>query len=144
MEIAFNSPEAAFAAVAWIMVTADNTGSDEELDYLSGKLRDLDIFEDYDDDTFSTLIGTVLGQIETRISKSERVDVQISDIGYAASHALNADQRLMAFEMAVELAFTDGICAQEQAALTDLQFCLSIDKPQADQIIIRYEQPGSD
>ena len=144
MEIAFNSPEAAFAAVAWIIVTADNRGSDEELDYLSGKLRDLDIFEGYDDDTFKTLIGTVLGQIETRISRSEGIDAQISDIGYAASHALSADQRLIAFDMAVELAFTDGICAQEQTTLNDLQFCLSIDKPQADQIISRHEPLESD
>ncbi len=143
MQIAFNSPADAFAAVAWIIVAADNRGSDEELDYLSGKLRDLDIFEDYDDDTFKRLIGTVLGQIEASISRFERVDVQISDIGYAASNALTADQRLIAFDMAVELAFTDGICAQELAALKDLQFCLSIDKPQADQIISRYQQSGT-
>ncbi len=142
MQIEFDSPEDAFAAIAWIIVTADNTGSDEELDYLGGRLRDLTIFKKYDEDAFKSLIGTVLGQIESCITRSGTLAAQFSYIGYAASKALNPDQRLIAFDMAVELAFTDGICTQEQAALNDLQFCLSIDKPQADQIVSRYRQLG--
>ena len=59
MNITFENPAEAFAAIATVVISADKIGTLEEKKFLFENVKGLDIFEEYNDDEFVKLMVTV-------------------------------------------------------------------------------------
>ncbi len=137
MAIEFRRPTEAFAAVAWVVCTADKLGSMEERDFLYEQVQDLNVFENYSLVEFQNLLGATFNRVFQTLPNAE---LSISEGGVesliqAVREVSSPELRVEAFEMAVGLANADNLCDEEITLLGQLQRGLEIDDKVAQDIL---------
>ena len=131
MTVHLCTPQEAFAAVAWLICSADKTGSSEELRFLYEQVQGLDIFQEYGPVEFQQLLGTTFSKLfqalpatgELTIPESQ-VKNLITEIHTLLSPALQVE----AYKMAEALAAVDTVCVVEATILARLRDGLAIDE----------------
>ena len=139
MTIKFQRPTEAFAAVAWVVCTADKHGSVEERGFLYEQAHNLDIFKNYGRVEFQYLLGATFIRIFQALPNGE---VSITELGVkrlvrAVNEILSPELRVEAFKMAIGLARADKLCDEEKILLQQLQRGLGIDDTVAQDILGR-------
>lgn len=128
MELQFERPVEAMAAISWIICSADDVGSTAEHNFLHQHVRTLKEFEDMSSSEFSSLLASTRTKLFSNLAHNglcltpPAVDTVIS----SAKAVLNDDQRVEAYRMAVGLAKTDGLVQAEQEILNKLRSRFSI------------------
>jgi len=123
MDIQFDRPVEAMAAITWLICSADDVGSVEERDFLHEHVRHTQDFVGMTGSEFSTLMASTRTKLFSALENNgfclapPAVDSVIS----AASAALNQDQKFQAYVMAVELAKSDGLVDEEKVILEKLR-----------------------
>lgn len=137
MAIKFRRPTEAFAAVAWVVCTADKLGSLEERDFLYEQVQGLEVFENYGLVEFQNLFGATFNRVFQTLPHGDlSVTKQgVESLIQAVNEVLNPELRVEAFEMAVGLANADNLCDEEKIMLEQLQHGLEIDDKVAQDIL---------
>lgn len=131
MDIQFDRPAEAMAAVTWLICGADDVGSVEERDFLHAHVKNSQDFSEMTHQEFCTLLATTRTKLFNTCENNgfcltpPAVDAVISSAGAM----LNAEQKLQAYIMAVELAKADGLVDEEKVILEKLRsrFQISFD-----------------
>ncbi len=123
------TPAEACAALAVMMVAADELGTDEERQFLFQTVAALPMFEDLDGSEFMALIAdTTAALYSTLPTAGGRLSPDgVGQLVEMICAALPADQRVEALEAAVGLAAADGIVSGEALLLQRLCEGLEID-----------------
>ena len=137
MAIEFRGPTEAFAAVAWVVSTADKFGSMEERDFLYEQVQGLEVFEHYGLIEFQNLLGASFNRVfQTLPHDDYSVTKQgVESLSRAINEVLNPELRVEALKMAVGLANADNLCDEEKTMLEQLQHGLEIDDKVAQDIL---------
>ncbi len=137
MAIEFRGPTEAFAAVAWVVSTADKFGSREERDHLYEQVQGLKVFENYGLVEFQNLFGATFNRVFQTLPHDDYsvtkqgVEILIQSV----NGVLNPELRVEALKMAVGLANADNLCDEEKTMLEQLQHGLEIDDKGAQDIL---------
>jgi len=131
MDIQFERPVEAMAAITWLICTADDVGSVEERDFLHSHVRNTQDFAEMSPADFSALLAATRTKLFNTLENNgfclspPSVDSVISSAG----SILNTEQKLQAYIMAVELAKSDGLVEEEKLILEKLRsrFQISFD-----------------
>lgn len=131
MDIQFDRPVEAMAAITWLICTADDVGSVEERDFLHSHVRHTQDFAEMTQTQFSALLAATRTKLFNTLQNNgfclspPAVDSVISSAG----SILNTEQKLQAYIMAVELAKSDGLVEEEKLILEKLRsrFQISFD-----------------
>lgn len=135
--IEFENPTEAFAAVAIIVIAADNLGTISERDFLFGRVKNLDVFKSYDQTEFTKLLSDAVEKAyETLPMDGSSITKQgIASLTQGVREVLNPELRVQVFEMALGLASADGLCDEEKTLIEQLQHGLEIDDRVAQSIL---------
>ncbi len=131
MDIQFDRPAEAMAAITWLICSADDVGSVEERDFLHAHVKNTQDFSGMSRAEFSTLLASTRTKLFHSLDNngfclaSPAIDTVIS----AAGAVLNTEQKFQAYVMAVELAKADGLVDEEKVILEKLRsrFQISFD-----------------
>jgi len=123
------TPADAFAALAVLVVGADQVGSFEERRFLFERLSAHSVFGDLDGEAFAALVGETTEQLHTSLPTA---DGRVTDEGVSRAvgmiaGALTPELCTDAFRMAVDLARIDGMVRPEEAMLERVRDGLGID-----------------
>ena len=124
-----NTPTEAFAAVAWLICSADKIGSAEEQQFLYEQVKHLDIFEGCTLVEFQELLGTAFNRLFHDAADGELTIApeEVASLIQSIKERLPPAHRVAVYEMAMGLAKADGLCAVEQSMLDQLRDGLKID-----------------
>ena len=124
------TPAGAFAAVATLVVGADRMATEEERDFIFGRMHALKVFGEMNDRAFMKLLGDTTDEVCTKFpcEDGKVTDEGVSQVLDVVSGTLTPELRREAFRMAVELAGTDGTVKEERTLLDQLRNGLGIDK----------------
>ena len=138
MTIKLRKPTEAFAAIAWVVCSADKLGSRQELEFLYEQAQTLAIFEDCSLVEFQNLLGATFNQLFQTLPNGELVipEQDVESVIQAVNKALTPQLRMDAFKMAVGLAYADNLCDVEKSMLDQLQVGLEIDDTVAQDILM--------
>jgi hypothetical protein len=138
MTIKLQRPTEAFAALAWVVCTADKLGSVEERDFLYEQVRNLEIFKGHDRIEFQYLLGaTFIKVFQTHPGgESSLTEQGVDSLIQAVNATLSPELRVEAFRMAIGLARADELCDAEEALLEQLRRGLEIDDTVAQDILV--------
>jgi tellurite resistance protein len=132
MDIQFDRPAEAMAAITWLICSADDVGSVKERDFLHAHVRNTQDFSEMSRAEFSTLLASTRTKLFSSLDNNGfcLTAPAIDSVIRAASSALNAEQKFQAYVMAVELAKADGLVEEEKVILEKLRsrFQISFDK----------------
>ncbi|HSH04302.1 MAG TPA: tellurite resistance TerB family protein [Anaerolineae bacterium] len=133
----FESPAQAIAAVATLIIHADQIGTLAERDYLFTHVKEHPLFATYDETTFSDLLATTAKQIYQNFPTANEAltPAAINQLIAAINDALPPDLTPTALTIAVNLAQADGLVPAEQTILTQLALGLHLD-PQTTHTIL--------
>ncbi|NQV42485.1 MAG: hypothetical protein HQ506_09040 [Candidatus Marinimicrobia bacterium] len=131
MDIQFDRPAEAMAAITWLICSADDVGSVEERDFLHAHVKNTQDFSGMSQAEFSSLLASTRTKLFNSLDNNgfclapPAIDTVIS----AAGTTLNSEQKLQAYIMAVELAKADGLVDEERVILEKLRarFQISFD-----------------
>jgi len=131
MDIQFDRPVEAMAAITWLICSADDVGTVEERDFLHAHVRNTQDFSGMSRDDFCSLLASTRTKLFQSLDNNgfclapPAVDAVIN----SASAVLNKDQKFQAYVMAVELAKSDGLVDKEKVILEKLRsrFQISFD-----------------
>ena len=123
------TPADACAALAVLIVGADEVGTAEEGHFLFETVSALSIFEHLDRTQFTELMAHATEEVWTSIpiEGTRLSDAGVTDLLQLICDALPTELRIEAFKGAVGLARADGISAEEAALLDRLCAGLEID-----------------
>jgi uncharacterized tellurite resistance protein B-like protein len=123
----------ACAALAVVIVAADELGTDEERDFLFETVAALPIFKELDREQFRKLITDTTERLYASLpTEGSRLSSEgVGRLVGMIREALPADQRVEALEAAVGLARSDGVASVEALLLQRLCEGLEID-PEAE------------
>jgi hypothetical protein len=123
------TPAGAFAAVATLVVGADRMATEEERDFIFGRMHALKVFGEMNDRTFMKLLGDATDEVCTKFPCEDgRVtDEGVLQVCNVVSGSLTPELRKEAFRMAVELAGSDGTVREERTLLDQLRSGLGIE-----------------
>lgn len=141
MSITFDSDEEVFAALSWIIMCADGKGSPQERDFLYNKLHDMDIFRDYDPIQFSQRMGAVNTKLFDCLQNdgTSFTPEGIDDFVTAAKNVISPDLYYDLFNLAVKIAYLDGLDERERKVINQLQTGLGIDAKTAEETFKLYQ-----
>ncbi len=141
MPITFDSDEEVFAALSWILMCADGRGTPEERDFLYNKLHDMDIFRDYDPIQFSQRMGAVNTKLFDCLPNdgTSFTPEGIEDFVRAARNVISPDLYYDLFNLAVKIAYLDGLDEREKKVINQLQTGLGIDAKTAEETFKLYQ-----
>lgn len=123
MEIEFDRPAEAMAAITWLICSADDVGSVEERDFLHQHVRNSQDFSGMTRDQFSSLLASTRTKLFNSLDNNgfclspPAIDAVIRSAG----SILSQEQKLQAFIMAAELAKSDGLVEEEKLILEKLR-----------------------
>lgn len=125
----FNTSAEAFAAVAWVICTADGFGSVEERNFLFEHIQSHDIFRDLSSVEFQMLLGTMFIRLFPAYPDGEFSITEEGGAGLidAIGEALTPELRMEAWRMAVGLAYSDEFCDVEKTLLEQLRHAWELD-----------------
>jgi hypothetical protein len=137
MTIEFEDPTEAFAAVATVVIATDELGTMNERDFLFEQVKNLDMFNSYDQAEFTKLLGDAIEKVyETLPLDGLSITEQgIESLVQAIREVLRPELRVQAFKMAFGLARADKLCDEEKTMLEQLQRGLAIDAQVAQDIL---------
>ena len=124
------TPAGAFAAVATLVVGADRMATEEEREFIFGRMHALKVFGELNDRAFMKLLGDATDEVCTKFPCEDgRVtDEGVSQVLDVVSGTLTPELRKEAFRMAVDLASSDGTVKEERTLLDQLRSGLGIDR----------------
>lgn len=128
MTVHLHTPKEAFAAVAWLVCSADKTGSPAELRFLYDQVSKLAIFENQDLVEFQNLFGATFSKLFQTLPTGE-LSIPEPDIEKLIGEIhdlLSPELRIAAYEMATALASVDLICVVEENMIERLRKGLAI------------------
>ena len=116
------TPAEACAALAVMMVAADDLGSDEERQFLHETVAALPIFKDLSGPEFMALIADMTASLYSSlpVSGGRLSSEGVGQLVEMICAALPAEQRVEALEAAVGLAKSDGVVSGEALLLQRL------------------------
>ncbi len=128
MDIQFDRPAEAMAAITWIICGADDIGSEEEHNYLHRHVSKLGEFEDMSPNEFTSLLGATRTKLFANLANDGvcLTPPAIDSVISSAKMILNDSQKVEAYKMALGLAKTDGLVKAEQEVLNKLRSRFSI------------------
>jgi tellurite resistance protein len=131
------TPADAFAALAVLVVGADQVGTLEERRFLFERLSAHSVFGDLDGEAFAALVGDTTEQLHTSLPTA---DGRVTDEGVSRAvgmiaGALTPELCTEAFRMAVDLARIDGMVRPEEAMLERVRDGLGIDPTRAAELM---------
>ncbi len=123
MDIQFDRPVEAMAAITWLICSADDVGSVEERDFLHEHVRHTQDFVGMTGSEFSTLMASTRTKLFSALENNGfcLAPPAVDSVINAANAALNQDQKFQAYVMAVELAKSDGLVDEEKVILEKLR-----------------------
>ena len=131
------TPAGAFAAVATLVVGADRMATEEERDFIFGRMTSLKVFRDLNDGEFMRLLADTTEEVCTAFPCEDgRVtDDGVNECLHVVTRFLTPELRTEAFRMAIDLARSDGMVVEEHALLQQLRDGLGIDAVTANQLL---------
>jgi len=123
MDIQFDRPAEAMAAVTWLICAADSVGTAEERDFLHAHVRNTQDFSGMTRQEFCTLLASTRTKLFNGLDNNGYClsPPAIDAVIRSAGEILNPEQKLQAYIMAVELAKADGLVDEEKAILEKLR-----------------------
>jgi tellurite resistance protein len=123
----------AFAALAALVVGADGVGTQQEREFLHGTMAGLPMFQALDANQFQKLLADTTQRV---FSSLPTEDGRVTEEGISAvlrqiREMLSPELQARALEMAVGLAGSDEISAEEDALIERLRRELSISSGEA-------------
>jgi tellurite resistance protein len=134
------TPAEACAALAVMIVAADQLGTSEEREFLFEKVRSLPVFEGLDRAAFMKLMAdTTEGLYDSMPMEGSRMSsAGVGRLVDMIREALPADRRVEALETAVGLAQSDGVVSVEALMLQRLCEGLEIDPDSTSELLGRF------
>ena len=131
------TPAGAFAAVATLVVGADRMATEEERDFIFGRMTALKVFKDLNGGEFKRLLADTSEEVCTSFPCEDgRVtDDGVDECLHVVTRFLTPELRTEAFRMAIDLARTDGMVVEEHVLLQQLRDGLGIDEATANQLL---------
>jgi hypothetical protein len=131
------TPAGAFAAVATLVVGADRMATEEERDFIFGRMMSLEVFRNLDGGELKRLLADTTEEV---CSAFPNEDGRVTDDGvteclHVVTRHLTPELRTEAFRMAVDLARADGVVLEEQTLLQQLRDGLGIDTATANRTL---------
>ena len=139
MAMKIETPAEACAALAAIIVGADDLGTREERQFLFENVRALPMFEGLDQVQFSKLMADTTADLYDSMP-TEGAHIRSDGVGRLVDmirDALPADRRAEALEAAVGLARSDGVTSVEALLLQRLCEGLGIDAESSSRLLGR-------
>lgn len=123
MDIQFDRPVEAMAAITWLICSADDVGSVEERDFLHDHVRTSQDFAGMSRSDFCALLASTRTKLFHNFDNNGYclAPPAVDSVINSAIIALDKDQKLQAYQMAVALAESDGIVAEEKLILEKLR-----------------------
>jgi hypothetical protein len=131
------TPAGAFAAVATLVVGADRMATQEERDFIFGRMTALKVFRDLNDGEFMRLLADTNEEVCTNFpcADGKVTDDGVNECLHVVTRFLTPELRTEAFRMAIDLAKTDGMVVEEQTLLQQLRDGLGIDSATATKML---------
>ena len=131
------TPAGAFAAVATLVVGADRMATEEERDFIFGRMMALNVFRDLDGGGLKQLLSDATEEVCTKFpcEDGKVTDDGVTECLHVVTRHLTPELRREAFRMAIDLARTDGMVVEEEALLKQLRDGLGIDQATASQLL---------
>ena len=132
MIVHLQTPQEAFAAVAWLVCSADKSGSSAELRFLYEQVHHLALFAHCTMIEFQELLGATFSKLFQALPSGELTipETHVKSLIAEINALLSPELRVEAYKMAEALAAVDTICAVEIALLARLRDGLAIDEAQ--------------
>lgn len=129
MTVKFNTSVEAFAAISWIICTADGFGTVEERGFFFDQMQSHDVFKDLSSVEFQQLLGTMFIRLFPSGTQGEFSIMEEggADLITAFREVLTPELRMEAWRMAVGLAHADELCDVEETLLEQLRLALELD-----------------
>ena len=120
---------------------ADVKGTPEERDFLYNKLHEMDIFRDYDPIQFSQRMGAMNTKIFDCLENDgiSFTPEGIDDFVQSAKNVIGQDLYSELFNLAVKIAYLDGINEEETKVISQLQTGFGIDATTAEETFKLYQ-----
>jgi len=131
MDIYFERPVEAMAAITWLICSADDVGSAEERDFLHAHVKNSQDFSEMSRDDFCALLASTRTKLFQSLDNNGfcLTAPAVDSVIKAAGAMLNTDQKFQSYVMAMELAKSDGLVEKEKLILEKLRsrFKISFD-----------------
>ncbi|NQV50418.1 MAG: hypothetical protein HQ507_07970 [Candidatus Marinimicrobia bacterium] len=123
MDIQFDRPSEAMAAITWLICSADDVGSVEERNFLHERVRNSQDFADMSSAEFTTLLASTRTKLFNNLANNGfcLAPIAVDSVIQSANSILNETQKIQAYEMAVNLAESDGLVESEKEVLDKLR-----------------------
>ena len=120
---------------------ADGKGTPEERDFLYNKLHEMDIFRDYDPIQFSQRMGAMNTKIFDCLENDgiSFTPEGIDDFVQSAKNVIGQDLYSELFNLAVKIAYLDGINEEETKVISQLETGFGIDATTAEETFKLYQ-----
>ena len=130
MTVHLRTPREAFAAVAWLVCSADKRGSSAEFRFLYEQVQGLAIFQGCDRVEFQQLLGTTFSKLFQALPTGELTipEDQVKSLIAEIRALLSPELQVEAYKMAEALAAVDTVCTVEATILARLRDGLAIDE----------------
>ena len=135
MDIQFDRTTEAIAAITWVICTADKVGSAEERNFIFEQTRRMAAFQGMSYTEFSNLLGATRSKLFNTLPNNgdclarPGVEAVIQSVGTI----LDAPQKAQVFDMAVNLAHSDRLHANETEILELMKIEFGLDRGDASQ-----------
>jgi tellurite resistance protein len=131
------TPAGAFAAVATLVVGADRMATEEERDFIFGRMTALKVFKELNGGEFKQLLADTTEEVCTSFpcEDGKVTDDGVTECLHVVTRQLTPELRREAFRMAVDLARSDGMVLEEQTLLRQLRDGLGIDQATARELL---------
>ena len=128
MDIQFERPVEAMAAITWLICSADDVGSVEERNYLHEQVRHSQDFAEMSAAEFTTLLASTRTKLFSNLENNGfcLAAPAVESVIQSASSILNETQKIQAYKMAVNLAASDCLVDSETEVLDKLRISFGL------------------
>jgi hypothetical protein len=127
-DLRFQNPAEAVACVAVLMLAADGSASEAEVQFLFERVCTIPVFDGYDPPAFRALVNKMSGAMHDVVKQDENgliTDAGLDVVAAAVGAAVASNDWPMVLKVAEAVGRSDGLEAAEQRVLDHLTAVLS-------------------
>lgn len=129
MNIQFDRPAEAMAAITWVVCSADSIGSEQEYSYIHNQIRSMELFKDMNINEFSSLMGSIRTKLFCNLPNDGfcLAESGVKQVIDSANMVFDTKQKEAAIQMAIDLAKSDELVGSEKIIIEQIRTGFNLD-----------------